>query len=916
MNRILRPFLEQQKNRLIQADAFHLLSKQAEDSFYQHLFHAGSFVLYDTFLQMLSKEASDEHPLAAMTPDLLTNEQRKETMERIHEKYEAGELVLPEPVSSLIQIHLQRRTDAFLEMLERLTVHKDAISRQLLDGRGYSEITALSPGAGDTHRGGRSVCIITTDAGKFVYKPRDMRGERFLYEFVNRYLPDMVCVPKCYTWEDQFGVTEFIEKVRAEGRQEAEAFYRNFGGAAALFKVLGSTDMHVENILCRHTYPVVVDPETILSPGSGTQDPDREDPGMYLAGRDSLFFTTLLPKSGPEEHEFSPLMNVSETGCAPRVDGQYVNVIAYREQFEEGFREAYRRIRERRTEFEKDLKDAAPRIMIRVLLANSQEYFDVQKKLFNANALSTAEKAEKTKQQIIDGMKKFSSEKLVGMVPQVVAQMYEGDIPYFYLKADSTDLLTEGGASAHQFFTCSPLDHALKILGRMGEADENFNVELFRRSLDQYPFKIVKQGGPGQTSDDPGESEQMLPEMDERILSRQDALREAEELFALVCALSIQSPSGTRSWGQISDKGSSFQFCEPWLANGLTGIAVFTAAMQMVSKDPKLQAQAEEVTEGILADLQGLMKVIGGPEYLQSSQLNLGEAAGLGGVLTATALLNRYHPSKAAAGLQESMFLLLPGIDPQKCHMPDRIGGISSLLSALCRFEEYHGQETLIRALADRLVSLKQLSWHGEVLWQPLPDKKRPISGAGHGMAGIAQALDAAAMVLDDSKYLEAAREALHFEQEIYSSQFQTWPDLREYPPVGFMHGYCSGAPGIGIMVQKIKESGKQDPILSGLADQIGKWASKAAEVLPLRERDHLCCGNSAIAEYFLTAGQEEQAGRLLHAMKKRKDCTGSYRYMDHTRHNAVTASLFYGASGIGYEMLRYACPEQAASIF
>lgn len=908
--------MEFQRNRLVESGFCSLLSKQAEDAFFQQLFHVGSFVLYDTFLRMLSKEASEEHPLAAMTPDLLTTEQRKGTMERIHEKYEAGELELPEPVSSLIQTHLQKRTDAFMEMLERITAHKEEISRELLDGKVYSEITALSLGAGDTHRGGRSVCIVTTNTGKFVYKPRDMRGEHFFYEFVNRFLPDMVCVPKCYACEDQFGVTEFIEKVRAEGRQEAEAFYWNFGGTAALFTVLGSTDMHVENILCSHTRPVVVDPETILSPLTGSLEQEHGDPGMYLVRRDSLFFTTLLPKTGAEDHEFSPLMNVSEEGCAPRVDGHYVNVLGYREQFEEGFREAWRRILNNREAMEKDLKAAAPQIMVRVLLANSQEYFDIQKKLFSANALASTEQVEKTKQQIIDGMKKYSSEEFAGMVISIVTQMYDGDIPYFYLFADSTDLMTEGDATVHQFFTRSPLDHAMEILGHMGEADENFNVELFQRSLDQYPVKIVNQSSRGQTLGNQDEKGHLIPEMDERILSRQDALREAEDLFDLVCSLSIQSPSGKRVWGQISTQGSSFQFCEPWLASGLAGIAVFTAAMQMESKDPKVQALAEEVTEGILADLQSLMKLIGGPDYLQSIHLNFGEAAGLGGVLTATALLNRYHPSKSTAGLQEEMLLLLPKIDPQRCHVPDRIEGISSMLSALCRFEEYRGQETLICALADRLVSLKQLSWHGDVLWQPMSDKKRPLSGAGHGLAGIAQALHAAATLLHRPEYLEPAQKALRFEQEIFSSQFQTWPDLREYPPVGFMHGYCSGAPGIGIMVQKIKESGEQDPILSGLTDRIARQAAKAAEVIPLRERDHLCCGNSAIAEYYLATGQEEQAGRLLHAMKERKDRTGSYRYMGHTLHNAVTASLFYGASGIGYEMLRYACPEQVESIF
>lgn len=43
----------------------------------------------------------------------------------------------------------------------------------------------------------------------------------------------------------------------------------------------------------------------------------------------------------------------------------------------------------------------------------------------------------------------------------------------------------------------------------------------------------------------------------------------------------------------------------------------------------------------------------------------------------------------------------------------------------------------------------------------------------------------------------------------------------------------------------------------------------------------------------------------------RRREKEGEYRYMGYEYHNGVTASLFYGASGIGYEMMRYACPDK-----
>ena len=64
-----------------------------------------------------------------------------------------------------------------------------------------------------------------------------------------------------------------------------------------------------------------------------------------------------------------------------------------------------------------------------------------------------------------------------------------------------------------------------------------------------------------------------------------------------------------------------------------------------------------------------------------------------------------------------------------------------------------------------------------------------------------------------------------------------------------------------------------------------------------------------------MTAGRFEEAGRVLSAMQRRSAAEGRYRYMGYTIHNTVLASLFYGVSGIGYEMLRYACPDIIISV-
>ena len=79
--------------------------------------------------------------------------------------------------------------------------------------------------------------------------------------------------------------------------------------------------------------------------------------------------------------------------------------------------------------------------------------------------------------------------------------------------------------------------------------------------------------------------------------------------------------------------------------------------------------------------------------------------------------------------------------------------------------------------------------------------------------------------------------------------------------------------------------------------------------------RDHLCCGNSAVVEYYLSSGDESSAGKVLSALYRRKTAEDNYRFMTYAYHNEPIASLFFGMSGVGYEMLRYAFPDKIISV-
>ena len=59
-----------------------------------------------------------------------------------------------------------------------------------------------------------------------------------------------------------------------------------------------------------------------------------------------------------------------------------------------------------------------------------------------------------------------------------------------------------------------------------------------------------------------------------------------------------------------------------------------------------------------------------------------------------------------------------------------------------------------------RLVSLKTLPAGDTLLWKTLNDKRHPISGAVHGMTGIAEALLMAGRLLQTDDFAPAAADA------------------------------------------------------------------------------------------------------------------------------------------------------------
>jgi type 2 lantibiotic biosynthesis protein LanM len=188
-------------------------------------------------------------------------------LEQYSQRARLAELLAGYPLlARLLAIQCLNHVDAVAELAERISADLPAVTAQLCRGGTPGPVTGFQLGAGDRHRGGRSVATVRfADGQRVVYKPRCGAVAirlRPLFGWFGRQLPELAprlpltLVRDGYCWE------EHIAALPCTDRTAVHRFYRREGALLALLHVLGSTDMHCENIIAHGDEPVIVDLET------------------------------------------------------------------------------------------------------------------------------------------------------------------------------------------------------------------------------------------------------------------------------------------------------------------------------------------------------------------------------------------------------------------------------------------------------------------------------------------------------------------------------------------------------------------------------------------------------------------------------------------------------------------------------
>lgn len=854
---------------------------------------------------LVQEKLAEINPAAALSAELALKEEREAAEAEIKDRIRSTDYeILFErfPLLREAYAEVSAQMEAMQsEFEERISRDRDVVSRKLLHGRPLGRILALTGDGADVHNHGRMTLRVESEGGTFYYKAHSCAVDTVMRNICETLFSGHVLVPYSLNM-GTYAYCEYIENRPAVGPEATKAFFYNTGILCAIAACIGMQDLHSENILAQDTVPVLVDPETALPvPAVSSSSSVMENPFTEVL-QNSLFTSAILPlQTG--DGKFSILVSTHPRNpSAPRIGEEKQSGLNYQPDIMAGFSYGYVVCMEQREKV-KALLEPLKEAPIRVLLRNTDDYMHLM------NALNTAEalREPQTQQRILDRLSLGMTPDRLALFENIIgaerSALLERNIPYFYTYGADRAVYSNGTVLAENFFRKSALDLALARLDALSDREKQFEEDIIRSSFRFVMVPVTREDRKKCEETERAETE---------TADKEDMKRIAREILMRLYDESFLSPAGDRGFFVLrSDIGQAGGLrCD--LGTGTAGIGVFAAAYKYLYPQDREAMHAADTL--ICLALDNLRRFTESCEALRSvpGELTVGLSTGYAGMLRAAEFLAWYTRDPMALELPERLLSLTERIRFQEIGSADVYSGLAGLLLVLTA-PDLSGRvpRKLLTAVSERLIQLQTLSYKGSRLWPTVPGLPRPLSGYGHGMAGIGMALVRAFRQTGEERSLQAASEAYAFEHAAYSERLGTWPDLRSNPlPERYMHGICSGAPGLVIALREAADS----PI-GHVTEDLAR-AKDAIVRLPLQYRDNLCCGRSAVAEALIMLQEHEiaaeVAGRIIESFRKE----GHFRLGREGFSPVPLPDLMQGTAGIGYTMLRLTAPDRIRSIF
>lgn len=814
-------------------------------------------------------------------------------------KYPELEKVLEQKIHS---------TKSFLKEIVNRLANDKVVLCEAFKGN-YMTLCEVKLNDGDTHNNGKSVATLIFESGdKLMYKPRSMQTELAFKEIIE-WLNSMKEIPILKTTESlnmgMYGWQKYIEMDNSLTGEEAKRYAERLGCYLGIFRVLGTTDIHAENILPYGEYPILVDLETLSTNEMFKSKAGSLKDKMRYTLQNSILSTCVLPSNSAN----SPL-DIDISGLGGRAgqkskklkykrltdigtdrirfeeqyieSGDYENQIycngekvlfsEYTNEIEFGFLKVYDFICTYKEWFKKLVDQHLKYSTIRQVLRGTFIYDRYLKASYHPKYL----RSRKERGRLINLLNRDGNVKSEEEVRQII----RGDIPYFYCKYEDGHLYSEQKVCAYSYFDKSLQEIIHDNIDHMNEQDKVIQLFVLRNAIMTGKSDIMS--GNGEYRDE-------IP------LRKENALGFSEQIAKYITQYAIWNDDKKKCAFfdiRTGEKKSQIGCMEQYLYN-CGGIIVFFAALAKETKKEEYQYMWKSILNGIeeLFDTEKM-------------SVNTSVFAGYG------SLIYIYYNLYKLSGEEQykecyvrCLKQLFEYNSSQKEPNYDVIGGLAGCIIMLSNiYEDSHDERLKIL-----------ISQYAEELNETLSSEELELTGFAHGNAGFELAMMKAWSVTGVKKYQECAMLLLGREDFDYIEIQKNWVDKRK-SKLSAASYWCHGAPGILLarcyMLQYVKDTVIKKQIKEKINAAI-ETTLKSIEETGLSHS--LCHGKMGNLDILLSVSLQLKDEELEHKTKELYTYVITEMVKDGVRYGIPgtrgIVSFMQGISGIAYSALRNVNP-------
>jgi type 2 lantibiotic biosynthesis protein LanM len=833
-----------------------------------------------------------------------------------------------------------------LEFLEHLCTDWQTLCTVFLPEGDPGLLLEATAGAGDTHRSGRSVMLLTFASGwRLVYKPKSLAIDVHFQElllWLNAH--DQLLDLRTLALLDRgtYGWSEFIAAASCQSEQEVARFYERQGTYLALLYALDAVDFHRENVIAAGEYPMLIDLEALFHPRPPL---DLSEQPALNALDHSVLSIGLLPVQiwsnndtesidisglGGQEGQLIPQPMPRWSGAGtdqmrlvqeriglssqlnrPRLNNCEVQTLDYSEHIIAGFTHMYRFLTTHRDEFLTELLPRFAHDEIRYIGRATRTYGLLLFECFHPNVLRDALQRERRLDRLWSGVQRRAY--LSRLIGAERADLLQGDIPVFTTHPDAHHLYTSRNEPVLDFFPSSSLGVVCQRILQLDEGDLSWQTSIIRSSFASMVSDMKPTG-----------KEILLLQPSHTPVTRERLVAGAMAVGDRLCHLAIHGEEAT-GWLSIVKSGTQqgawkLQPADIGLYAGNSGIALFLAYLGYITGEARYTVLARKAIKTIRHEVMQIKKLPG--------SIEIGAFMGLGGPIYLYAHLGVLWNDTTL--LQEALELvkLLPDLLKKDDRLDVVAGAAGCIASLLSLYAVVPSSSILAVAIqcGEHLLA-QACSMNEGIGWRTHAySRYPPTPGFAHGAAGIAWSLLTLARVSGQERFRQAALEALTYERSLFSPEKQAWlmPQKdEESAPVeaaqSIAVSWNQGAPGIALSrlasLRSITEPLIRDEIDVALERTIVDGFARAGSQ-PNHSLSHGYFGNLDILLVAAqTLGEAQYHESLKHFTAILLDSIDTYGWITSLPMNVEMPGLMTGLAGIGYELLRLAEPERVPSI-